>query len=132
MATCEICGKGVEKAKKVKIEGVVLQVCNECATLGEPVEDSTLPTSVAVRTQRVFIQKKPEKVISEDYTLVDDYPDRIRKARQQMGIEQKDLAKLINEKQSIISKIESGSFNPGDDLVKKLEKALKISLREKI
>jgi putative transcription factor len=132
MATCEICGKSVEKTKKVKIEGVVLQVCNECATLGEPVEDSALPTSVAVRTQRFFTQKKPEKVISEDYALVDDYPDRIRKARQQMGIEQKDLAKLINEKQSIISKIESGSFNPGDDLVKKLEKALKISLREKI
>jgi putative transcription factor len=135
MATCEICGKTVDKTKKVKIDRVVLEVCNQCAVFGEPVEDSTMPTSSAVKTQRIFsqkTQKKPEDVVKEDYVLVDNYPEIVRKARQQIGIEQKDLAKMINEKQSVISKIESGSFQPDDAIVKKLERALKINLREKL
>jgi putative transcription factor len=132
MATCEICGKTVDKTKKVKIEGVILEACNQCATYGEPVEEKEIPTSAAVRTRRVFSQKKPETKIKEEYVLVDDYPARVIKARQQMGLEQKDLAKMINEKQSVISKIESGSFQPDDAIIKKLEKALKISLRDRI
>ncbi len=135
MATCEICGKTVDKTKKVKIDRVVLEVCNQCAVFGESVEDSTMPTSSAVKTQRIFsqkTQKKPEDVVKEDYVLVDNYPEIVRKARQQIGIEQKDLAKMINEKQSVISKIESGSFQPDDAIVKKLERALKINLREKL
>lgn len=132
MATCEICGKTVNRTKKIKIDRVVLEVCDQCAVYGEPVEDTTVPTSTAVQTQRIFSQKKPEKIIEEEYILVDDYPERVRKARQQLGLEQKDLARMINEKQSVISKIESGSFQPDDTIVKKLEKTLKISLREKV
>ncbi|MDY6984948.1 MAG: multiprotein bridging factor aMBF1 [Candidatus Thermoplasmatota archaeon] len=132
MATCEICGKTVNRTKKIKIDRVVLEVCDQCAVYGEPVEETAMPTSTAVRTQRIFSQKKPEKAIKEEYVLVDDYPDRVRKARQHLGLEQKDLAKMINEKQSVISKIESGGFQPDDATVKKLEKTLKISLREKM
>lgn len=132
MATCEICGKTVNRTKKIKIDRVVLEVCDQCAVYGEPVEDTTVPTSTAVQTQRIFSQKKPEKIIEEEYILVDDYPERVRKARQQLGLEQKDLARMINEKQSVISKIESGSFQPDDTIVKKLEKTLKIRLREKV
>jgi len=133
MPTCEICGKSVDKTKKIKIDRVVLEVCDQCAVYGVPVEDSTMPTSTAVKTQRIFSQKTQKTpAVKEDYVLVDNYPEIVRKARQQIGIEQKDLAKRINEKQSVISKIESGSFQPDDAIVKKLEKALKIKLREKL
>jgi transcriptional regulator, XRE family len=39
---------------------------------------------------------------------------------------------MINEKQSVISKIESGGFNPDDAVIRKIEKALKITLKEKL
>jgi len=132
MATCEICGKKVEKTRKVKIDRIVLEACSECAGFGEPVETEVLPTRVTVIEKKIFSQKRPERRVVEEYVLIEDYPENIRKARQSSGILQKDLAKMINEKQSVISKIEGGEFTPDDALVKKLEKALKINLKEEI
>ena len=132
MATCEICGKKVEKVRKVKVDHIVLEVCGDCEGFGEPVEEKLLPTRVAVREKKIFSHKKPERNVIEEYVLADDYPEKIRKSRQSLGILQKDLAKMINEKQSVISKIEGGEFTPDDALVKKLEKTLKIELKEAI
>ena len=47
-----------------------------------------------------------------------------------MGLSQKDFALRINEKESVIHKIETGSYEPPSHLVKKLEKILDIKLVE--
>ncbi len=49
-----------------------------------------------------------------------------------MGWKREELAKKINEKLSIIEKLEKGNIRPDDQLVSKLEKALRVKLRERI
>lgn len=71
-----------------------------------------------------------EKALAED--LVIDYPERIRRARERKNLSQKELANSINEKWSIINKLETGDMRPSDSLVSKLERALNIRLKGKV
>ncbi len=60
--------------------------------------------------------------------IVDDYSDRVRNSRMQKGWSQKDLAMKLKEKELLIKKIEKGDLIPEDDVRKKLEQILGISL----
>lgn len=62
--------------------------------------------------------------------LAQDYDDRIRDARENMDLSQEDLAKQLNEKASLIQKLERGDVLPSDEVQKKLERKLDISLSE--
>ena len=62
--------------------------------------------------------------------LVEDYHKRIQQARNQLGWNQEQLGQKINERKSVISKLENKSMKPDDKLVRKLEKALGIKLME--
>ena len=64
------------------------------------------------------------------HELAQDYDERIRNAREQAGLTQEELANQLNEKTSLIRKIEHGDVLPSDDVQKKLERALDISLVE--
>jgi putative transcription factor len=44
----------------------------------------------------------------------------------------KELAMKINEKVTVVSKVETGEMRPDDRLVKKLERELGIKLKEKV
>ena len=63
-------------------------------------------------------------------TVAADYNDRIRQARETTGMSQEDLAKDINEKASVIRKLERGDILPSDGVQQKLERKLGISLVE--
>ncbi|MEM3564990.1 MAG: multiprotein-bridging factor 1 family protein, partial [Candidatus Jordarchaeaceae archaeon] len=63
--------------------------------------------------------------------LVEDYAYKIRRAREGKGLSHEELAKKINERVTIIKKIETGKMQPSLALVKKLEKELQINLTEK-
>ena len=136
---CELCGKDVTFCKKVMIEGVLLEVCAECAKFGtdakkrQPVEAGPQPI-IEQRLERRERRFTPKDVYAEGGAeeLVDDYPARIRNARSKIGMTQKDLALKLNEKQTIISKIESGSMRPDEKLIRKLQKELGIVLKEKV
>ena len=62
--------------------------------------------------------------------LAENYPELIKKKRESLNLSQKDFAIKINEKESIIHKIETGAFEPSLALAKKLEKMLNIKLIE--
>ncbi len=47
--------------------------------------------------------------------------------REQLGLSQQDLAKLIGSTQKVISKIENGDVNPGFDLINRIGNALKFT-----
>lgn len=136
---CELCGKDVTFSKKVTIENVQLQVCAECAKFGieakkaAPKEEGPKP----VIAQRLEVREKrsrPRDVLeaTEREELVEDYSARIRNARAQKGLTQKDLAMKINERLTVLSKIETGGMRPDDKIVAKLEKELGIKLKEKV
>jgi ribosome-binding protein aMBF1 (putative translation factor) len=61
--------------------------------------------------------------------LAPDWPKRVRGAREALGWTPEDFGKKLNEKKSIVLKLESGHFHPPDALVRKIEQLLKVRLR---
>jgi putative transcription factor len=59
---------------------------------------------------------------------VEGYDSKIRQAREKLGISHEELGKKLNEKSSVLRKIETGKMVPNNMLVTKLEHALKIKL----
>ncbi len=141
MPVCEMCGKDVTFVKKVTIEGVELNVCSECAKFGveakkKAAEKKEEPAAKPIITQRLEVRErrgKPRDVYESGMReeLVEDYAAIIRNARAKKGMSQKDLAMKLNEKVTLLAKIENGDMRPDDRLVTKLEKELGIKLKEK-
>jgi len=119
---CELCGVG--NAHRIAIiEGVKMIVCDRCVTKGHEVKENPVQT----KSGSIVMKRKQ---MAED-TIVSDYASVVRKARQKRGLEQKDFALKLNEKQSIISKVESGAMTPTIPLAHKIEKLLGVVLVEK-
>lgn len=62
--------------------------------------------------------------------LATDYDNRIRQARESAGLSQADLSNELNEKASLIRKLERGETLPSDSVQRKLERFLDIDLSE--
>lgn len=62
--------------------------------------------------------------------VAQDYDQRIRTARESAGLSQEELANQLNEKASLIRKLERGDSLPSDTVQQKLERALDIDLTE--
>jgi putative transcription factor len=60
--------------------------------------------------------------------LAQDYDETVRSAREAAGMSQEDLARQLNEKASLIRKIERGDTLPSDEVQRKLESALDVDL----
>jgi len=136
---CELCGAEVPRTKNVAIEGTVLAVCPSCAKFGDEVTTpvvrrSTMPPIIAERLEARKRRLTPRDVYAEagEMELVEDFPQRIRAAREARGWKQADLGAKINEKASVIAKLESGAMDPPDELVRKIERELGIRLKEKV
>ena len=134
MIACEMCGKKVSNLKTVLIEGSMLNVCPNCARFGKPVKPEIAATQVEI-AQRLELREKRlrTKNVFENIEneLVDDYARKIRNARTKMNLTPEELGKKINEKKTVITKIESKSMRPDENLIKKLETTLNIKLTEK-
>ena len=111
---CDLCGKEGSTVQ-ASIEGVNMTVCRDCGKFGKIID-------APKRTQPKF--KREIRELETSNVVVLDIAQKIRSAREQKGLNQEDFAKLVNEKASIIHKIESGSFKPSIPLAKKLEKFL--------
>jgi len=73
-------------------------------------------------------KKKTEIKVEITQEIIEDYTMKIRQAREKLGLTHEDLAKRINEKTSVIGKLETGKISPSNILATKLEHALKIKL----
>jgi len=60
--------------------------------------------------------------------IVEGYANKIRLAREKLGLSHEDLGKKINEKASLLRNIETGKMAPNNQLANKLEHVLKIKL----
>ena len=134
---CEMCGKEVPYLKRVLIEGAVLNVCRDCAASGTPVSDKDAMKYDTKNTvnERLEIREKrmqERDVLEQEEVLDPDFADKVRNARMKIGMSQDDLAKKINEKHSVVAKIEHGDLVPDENVRKKLEKALGIKLMVKM
>lgn len=134
---CEVCGKESKKLKKVLIEGAAMNACPECAKLASAeISSGNKFTSESLRIRIESLTKRRESgeedLLEEDEFLVEDYGERVKNARERLGLTQEELALKINEKSSVIAKIERYEFRPDKNLIKKLEKFLGIKLTEKV
>ncbi|MDO5861680.1 MAG: multiprotein bridging factor aMBF1 [Thermoplasmata archaeon] len=139
---CEMCGKDVPQTREVIVDGARLSVCQSCSKFGEMSGSSASSRPGAPVTQSVIdqrLERRERRMQSKDIyagtttiEIVDDYGGVIRRAREAKGMDQKEFANLIQEKQGILAKVESNSLIPDDKLVRKIEKALDIKLTEAV
>jgi putative transcription factor len=116
----------------VVIEGTPLNVCSNCSRFGTPVTKEQEKKASPIQKRLVRKQYRPRDIYDRDVDiLVRDFSTRIREARMKMDLSQEDLGKKLNEKWSVINKLETGDMRPDDKLAAKLEKTLGITLREK-
>ena len=127
---CDVCGAeiGGQPYRRI-IEGGKMTVCSRCASFGSVEWNPNLPRE---RPRGRPAPRRPRSEVEAVETLgmVDDYGAKIRKARQRMGMTVEDFARKINEKESVIKKLEKEELNPDRKLIQKLTGALKIELLE--
>ncbi len=144
MVQCEMCGTETGSPKTVKIEGAELDVCDDCADFGTEVKtEQSSTTSTKYSTSSGSSSSSSSggssgttgggggsrrDMFDEMDEVVQDYDDRIRTAREAENLTQEELADQLNEKASLIRKLERGDVLPSDTIQRKLERALDIDL----
>jgi len=103
--------------KKTKVEGTILEVCQQCAKFGKELQSPK------------FFPKKNKLELQEE--VIPNYGKVIRQKREELKMMQEHLAKRCGLKVSLIQRIETQQLTLALDTAKKLETALKIKLLEK-
>jgi uncharacterized protein (TIGR00270 family) len=131
---CEMCGAESHAIEPRKISGSVLQLCSNCASLGEEptYRDSIGHRAYVAQTLEKRQQKTRYKEIETDEVLIGNLGSVVRKARERMNLDHATLASKISEKKSIITSVEADNMSPNEKLTKKLENFLKIKLTEMV
>lgn len=123
---CEMCGKE-EPLFRTEIEGSMLRVCKNCARFGKVHE---IPKNTYNKPFKKVIQKEPVKEV--EYKIVENYSELIRNKREKLGLTQEEFSNQLNEKESIMQKIENGKFTPSIATARKMEKILNLKLIEEV
>ena len=138
---CEMCGETVRGTPKlVRVEGAELRVCSRCEKFGTEVQQKRVqqasrpvtrtPGAPAPAPAAQTAYRKRDLFDYIEGDIVEDYAERIRKARMEKGLSQKDLAMQMKEKEHLIKKIENSELIPEENVRKKIEKVLEIHLVE--
>jgi putative transcription factor len=132
---CEICGVRIQgRPLQISIERSLLVVCQDCSRFGLVVDRKTalnIEKTIPKPGPRTFKPKQTKKEHFDDFILVENFGEAIKKAREKMGITREVLAKKLGEKDSVIRRIESGEMYPSSNLTGKIEHLLKMSLKAK-
>lgn len=136
---CEMCGKNVPSTRPSFIAGARLSVCPNCAKFGDENRGSQGSRAAGPSAQMIEqrLEKRSRRMQTRDIydgkdnvQLVDGYEEIIRKAHTARGMDCDQFAAFIGERRGTIAKVESGALLPDDKLIKKIEKALDVSLTE--
>lgn len=120
---CIICGKETNKIFKIEVENNIIEVCENCKSYGKI-------ASIELKTNKLRISKNLKEKNFEDFEIVENYDEIIRNRRKELNLSIDELAKKVGIKESYLSKIEKGKIYPDKKTIEKLEKMLKINLRE--
>ncbi|AEA47008.1 multiprotein bridging factor aMBF1 [Archaeoglobus veneficus] len=127
---CEICGREIKgRGFKVIVEGSEVTVCARCKEHG-----AVKPEKIDQGVKKLVLKKKQKLSRPVEFTeeLIENYHLIIKREREKRGWSQEVLAKKIQEKASLVRKIENAEITPEPEVVEKLEKLFNITLREKI
>ena len=150
MPQCEMCGAEQASLTTTKVEGAELELCSSCTDFGTEVRDESTGSGGSKYSTSSSTGKSSGSSSSSGSSgssgsggttrrrdmfddmdeIATDYDDRIRTARESRGLSQEELANQLNEKASLIRKLERGDTLPTDDIQRKLESELDITLVE--
>jgi len=122
MPSCELCGKDTDSLKKAKIEGANLKVCDSCAEMGETMDSGGKSKKTKKKKKKSRSSKRNRK------TLAPNYGDIVKQAREDEKLSITEVADDLNEKESVIKKIEGEDLKPDKSLASKLSKKFDIDL----
>jgi putative transcription factor len=138
---CEICGAEIKGGGQyIRIGDSEMLVCKACVRYGEIVSKKA-PYDTAIKgdthdndRRRSAMQKKVYLQMDHEIAEIEtereeNYGKRIKEARERRGMSQHDLAKRINEKQSLLRKIERGEVVPSEEIRGKIERTLGLNLK---
>lgn len=135
---CEVCGRKIYgRTYKVMIEGAKLTVCSKCAKHGTIAREETKPKAATLKPRitrrspaKIQSKKTPlqQRAVESTLELTENFDAKIRQAREKLGLSHEELGRKINEKVSVLKKIETGKMTPDNKLTTKLEHVLKIKL----
>lgn len=135
---CPICGGIIwGKGERVLIEGAKITVCRSCAQHGIQLhkkrQNNPTKTYDSKKVKKSIPKRsnKTQNLIDETEVLVSDFSSRIRKARTANNLTQEQFAQKLNEKPSLLRRIEAGKVEPTIKLAKKIEIVYKIKILEK-
>ena len=149
MPQCEMCGAEEASLTTTKVEGAELELCSSCTDFGTEVRDESTGSgggkySTSSSTGKSSSSSgsssgsggssgsstRPRDMFDDMDEIATDYDELIREARESRGLSQEELADQLNEKASLIRKLERADTLPTDEVQRKLERALDISLVE--
>jgi putative transcription factor len=125
---CDMCGSEISNPVRTLIEGVELNVCGNCSRYGKVLPPKAKPSPAVSDDDK---RKIFERVVNKRELMLvldENYSEIVKKAREERGYKQIELAKKINERESVIQNIEHGKFEPPLAIARKLEKLLGISI----
>lgn len=138
---CEMCGKDVDSLTAVRVEGSVLRLCADCAKFGQAVAPPSSPAPPSHGGYSEYVESRHPTALrtrsTEERDVFSDMPEmelrpdwsqRIRHQRELLGWTPEEFGKRLNEKKSLVLKVESGSFRPSDATLRKIERLLKVRL----
>ncbi len=133
---CPICGSIIwGKGERVLLEGAKITVCHNCAQHGIKIQKP--PASTQARKTYSFNKKEaPKRQVAkknyiDDIEIIPDYAKKIRIKRTSLGLNQDQFAQKLNEKPSLLRRIEAGKVEPTLKLAKKIEDVYKIKILKK-
>jgi len=122
MPSCELCGNETTSLTKVKIEGAEVKTCDSCAQMGEEVNTGTS------KPRKKKTESKSRTRGRDTDTLAPDYGDRVRDAREEEKLSLAEVSDDLNEKESVIRKVENQDLKPEKSLASKLSKKFGVDL----
>lgn len=116
-----MCGKQTESPIQAKVVGSVMNVCSDCRRTGNVIE----PENKAPISKTFYKRHKSESV---ENVVISNYGPLINSALARKNLNIQQLARIINIKESTLSKFMSGTFKPELDIARKIEDYLNINL----
>ena len=133
---CPVCGGIIwGRGQRVLLEGAKITVCDNCAQHGKKIykpptnAKTTKPRQGRPRSTARKQSLKPRGI--EELEIVLDYAKRIRNVRNSLNLNQDQFAQKLNEKPSLLKRIETGKVEPTIKLAKKILKVYNIQLIKK-
>ncbi len=130
---CDMCGRE-QAALKVDVEGSTLSLCGGCSKFGKVV--GRIQTAVAAKRKEektsVAAEEETEFVVANFGQLLKQKREELGRKKEDGFMKLEDFAKLIAVKESVLHKMEIGTYKPNVEETKRIGKLLGLKLVEKV